>query len=209
MVLATALLTAVPAGRADAAVLVASWQMNDTGAVMSDSSGNGNQGILKNVATNGSTFGFRGLPSVVSVKHSAGLNPGAATFTASARIRFAAPPSTAVGDYDLVRKGLAGTVGGHWKMEIVQSGKGYCLFKGLSGRVVLTAGPNLADNAWHTVTCQRAGSTVTLTVDGTAYVKSGPTGTIANTSPVYVGAKTLAGGDQFTGDMDYVTLSSG
>lgn len=207
--LAAVILVVGLAGPAHAATTVADWQMNDTGTVMTDSSGLGNNGVLTNVGTDGSTFTFQGKPSVVSVKHSASLNPGSTTFTATARIRFATVPSSAVGDYDLVRKGLAGTAGGHWKMEIVQSGKGYCLFKGSAGRVVLTAGPNLADNAWHTITCQRAGTTVRLTVDGTTYSKSGPTGTIANTKPVYVGAKNLSGGDQYAGAMDFVTLSTG
>lgn len=194
---------------AQAATTVASWQMNDTGTVMTDSSGKANNGTVKNVVRDGSAFTFQGKPSVVSVKHSATLNPGTATFTATARLKFPAAPTAAVGDFDLVRKGLAGTAGGHWKMEIVRSGKAYCLFHGAAGRVVVTAGPNLADSTWHTISCQRAGSTVRLTVDGATFSKSGPTGNIANTSTAYVGAKNLAGGDQYTGSMDWVTLSVG
>ena len=194
---------------AQAATTVASWQMNDTGTVMTDSSGNANTGAVKNVIRDGSTFTFAGKPSVVSVKHSATLNPGTATFTATARVKFPAVPTVAVGDFDLVRKGLAGTAGGHWKMEIVRSGKAYCLFHGAAGRVVLSAGPNLADSSWHTISCQRAGSTVRLTVDGATYSKSGQTGNIANTSTAYVGAKNVSGGDQYTGSMDWVTLSTG
>jgi hypothetical protein len=197
------------AAPAQAATTVANWQMNDTGTVMTDSSGNANNGVVKNVVRDGSAFTFQGKPSVVSVKHSVTLNPGTAAFTAAARIKFAAVPSAAVGDYDLVRKGLAGTAGGHWKMEIVRSGKAYCLFHGSAGRVVLSAGPNLANNAWHTISCQRVGSTVRLTVDGVTYSKNGPTGNIANTSTAYVGAKNVAGGDQYTGSMDWVTLTTG
>lgn len=197
------------AAPAQAATVVANWQMNDTGTLMTDSSGHGNTGTLKNVRTNGSAFTFQGTPSVVSVKHATSLNPGSGTFTATVRLKFATPPSSSVGDYDLVRKGLAGTAGGHWKVEISQAGKAYCYFKGSTGRLVLTAGPSLANNAWHTISCQRAGTTVRLTVDGTVYTKSGPTGTIANTSALYVGAKGLSGGDQFAGSMDYVTLTAG
>jgi hypothetical protein len=188
--------------------------MDDTRPVMTDSSGNNLHGTTKNVAVNqpgkvGRAFGFLTKPSLVTVPTSPKLNPGSGTFSVSAWVKFAAKPSAAVGDYDLVRKGLAGTAGGHWKMEIVQSGSGYCLFKGPSGRVVLTKGPNLADNAWHSIRCTRSGTTVTLTVDGTTYTKNGPTGTIANTAPLLVGAKNASGGDQFSGYLDEVVITAG
>jgi Concanavalin A-like lectin/glucanases superfamily len=191
------------------ATTVASWQMNDTGTVMTDSSGHGLKGTLKNVVPNGSAFTFQGTPSVVSVNHSALLNPGTGTFTVTVRLKFPAVPTTSVGDFDLIRKGLSGYPGGHWKVEISPSGRGYCQFEGSTGRVILVAGPNLANNAWHTIVCQRSGTTVRLTVDGTTYTRSGPTGTIANTSTLYIGAKSLSGGDQFTGVMDYVTITAG
>ena len=206
---AVAVLTIAVAGPAHAATVVADWQMNDTGTVMTDSSGHGNNGTLKHVATNGSTFAFQGTPSVVAVPSSASLNPASASFTATARIKFASAPSSAVGDYDLVRKGLSGAAGGYWKMEIVQSGRGNCVFKGSAGSVILSAGPNLANNAWHTLSCTTTGSQLRLTVDGTTYTKTGRIGTIANTKIVTVGAKTLSGGDQYTGQMDRVTLSKG
>ena len=209
-----AALTVTMSGPAHAATTVALWHMEDRGTVMTDSSGNGLNGSLKNVVTGqpgvqGSAFQFRGTPSVVSVPHDARLNPGLGTFTATVAVKFPAPPTAAVGDFDLVRKGLAGTVGGHWKMEIAQSGKAYCYFKGSAGRLVLTAGPNLADDAWHSITCQRSGSQVRLTVDGTTYTKTGPTGTIANNKVTYIGAKGSTGGDQYTGLMDEVSLSVG
>ena len=213
LTLAAALGVLIP-GTAQAATTVALWHMDDLGSVMTDSSGNGLTGTLKNVVTGqpgvqGSAFKFQGTPSVVAVPHSVKLNPGAGVFTATVSVRFPAPPTAAVGDFDLVRKGLAGAAGGHWKMEIVQSGKAYCYFKGSAGRLVLTAGPNLANNAWHTITCQRTGNQVRLTVDGTTYTKNGPTGTIANDKVTYVGAKGSTGGDQYTGLMDEVSLSVG
>lgn len=207
-------LLAASASPAQAATTIALWHMDDRGSVMTDSSGNGLNGTLKNVLTGrpgvlGTAFEFKGTPSVVSLPHNAKLNPGSGVFTATARVRFASPPTPSVFDYDLIRKGLAGALGGHWKMEIRQNGKGYCLFKGSAGKVILTAGPNLADNAWHTVTCQRAGNQVRLIVDGTTFTKTGPTGTIANTKQIFVGAKGLTGGDQYTGLMDEVVLTSG
>lgn len=210
-VLGVSVLTPLPA---QAATTVALWHMDDLGSTMADSSGNQLNGALKNVRTGlpgvqGTAFQFQGTPSVVSVPNNAKLNPGPGTFTATVRVKFSAPPTSAVGDYDLIRKGLSGTPGGHWKMEIRQSGKAYCYFKGSAGRLVLSAGPNLANNAWHTITCQRAGDQVRLTVDGAVYTKTGPTGTIANSSVTFVGAKGLSGGDQYTGLMDEVSLSVG
>ena len=67
-------------------------------------------------------------------------------------MRFPDPPRT-VGDFDLVRKGLSGTDGGHWKMEIFSNGKGYCQFRGSSGTVTVNAGPRLDDDRWHRISC--------------------------------------------------------
>lgn len=199
---------------ASAATTAALWHMDDAGSVMVDSSGNGLNGASTNVAVGqpgavGSAYGFQRTPAYVTVPNNARLNPGTGDFTVSAKIRFSAPPSSSVGDYDLVRKGLAGTAGGNWKMEILQSGKAYCLFKGSAGRVVLTNGPVLADNVWHTVSCTRSGSTVRLEVDGATYTKSGPTGSIANTVALRVGNKNTAGGDQYAGLMDEVSITTG
>ena len=197
-----------------AATPVAIWHMNNTGNVMTDASGNGHRGTLRNVTTGkrgfaGTAFGFYSKPSRVKVPSSSLLNPRTDRFTVRVRVKFATRPTASVGDYDLVRKGLAGTAGGHYKVEILQNGYGYCLFKGAAGRVILSRGPNLADSSWHTITCRRYGRTVSLTIDGRTYQKAGPTGRIANTSPVFVGAKDDSGGDQYRGVMDEVTIWRG
>lgn len=210
----TAALAMTISDPARAASSVAVWHMDDVGSIMTDSSGNGLQGTLKNVVTrqpgfSGTAFMFRGTPSVVTVPHNTKLNPGSGIFTATLRVRFSAVPSNAVGDYDLIRKGLAGTAGGEWKMEILRSGKAYCLFHGSGGRLAFSAGPNLANNAWHAISCQRSGNQLRLTVDGVTFTKAGPTGTIANTSTTFVGAKSSSGGDQYSGLIDEVVLAVG
>jgi hypothetical protein len=201
-------------GAAQAATAVAVWHMNDSGSTMTDSSGNNLNGTLKNVTTgqagvSGTAFAWNVKPSVVTVKHSTKLNPGTAPFTVSLHVKFAARPSSSVGDFDLLRKGLSSTAGGEYKVEILRSGFAFCLFKGPGGQVSLSHGPNLANNAWHTITCNRSGSTLRLTIDGASFTKSGATGNIANTAPLYVGAKNPNGGDQYTGVMDEVTITSG
>ena len=199
---------------ASAAATVALWHLDDTGTVMADSSGNGLNGksvgvTLGQPGVAGTAYGFAKKPAYATVASSTKLNPGTAAFTVSARVKFATKPSAAVGDYDLVRKGLAGVQGGHWKMEIVASGKAYCLFHGAAGRVAFSNGPVLADNAWHAVSCTRSGTVVTLTVDGKTYSKTGATGSIANTSLLRVGNKNNSGGDQYTGLMDEVSIAAG
>ncbi len=198
---------------AQAATVVALWHMDDVGSAMTDASGNGLTGTLKNVATGqpgsaATAFGFAKTPSYVSVSSSK-LNPGTATFTVSARVRFTVLPSAAVGDYDIIRKGLSTTTGGDWKMEILRSGYAFCLFQGSSGKVSLSHGPSLADDRWHTITCQRTTTGVRLTVDGGSWSKAGATGKIANSSAVLLGAKSTSGADQYQGLLDEVAVSTG
>ncbi len=202
------------AGVARAASYSAVWHMDDAGTTMADSTGHGLTGTLTNVTVGapgavGTAFQFRARPASVKVASSPLLNPGSGAFTVTARVRFSVRPSTAVGDYDLVRKGLAATKGGDWKVEILPTGYAFCLFRGSAGTVSIKHGPNLADNRWHTIACRRSGSTVRLTVDGSSWTASGSTGTIANTSAVLLGAKGSGGEDQYAGLMDEVSVSTG
>ena len=199
---------------AHAATFSAVWHMDDTRATMADSTGHGLTGTLTGVTVGvpgavGTAFQFKTRPAYVKVGSSPLLNPGSGAFTVTARVRFSVRPSTSVGDYDLVRKGLVSTKGGDWKFEILPTGYAFCLFRGSAGTVSIKHGPNLADNRWHTVTCRRSGSTVRLTVDGSSWTASGSTGTIANSSAVLLGAKGTAGEDQYAGLLDEVTVSTG
>jgi len=108
-------------GTAEAATTAALWHMENP-SVMTDSSGNGNNGTTTGITSvagvSGKAYHFNGRNSVVTVPDSPSLNPANANLKIIARVRFTVVPSAAVGDYDLVRKGLAGTAGGEWKMEI-------------------------------------------------------------------------------------------
>jgi hypothetical protein len=205
------LLTAAPA---HAAAVVAAWNMEDTGSKMADSSGRGHTGTLHGVTVRqpgqpGLGYGFNGKPSYVTVPSAADFSPGTANIRISLSVRFSVLPSAAVGDYDLLRRGLSTTAGGDYKLEILGSGRAFCLFRGSGGPVSLSAGPNLADNQWHSLGCARIGKSVVLTVDGAAFTKAGTTGTIANTSAVFIGAKDGSGADQYRGLMDSVSISVG
>jgi hypothetical protein len=124
-------------------------------------------------------------------------------------VRFGSRPSPSVVDYDLMRKGLSTTSGGSFKMEILGNGQASCNFRGSSAEGVMTAGPNLANNAWHTITCTRSSGSVKLTVDAAVYSRSVTTGTISNSATVYIGAKNTSGEDQYTGLMDLVSVTKG
>jgi hypothetical protein len=208
-------LVALMAPPAEAATVVGLWHMDDIDRVMNDSSANNLDGsISSNVVTGqagalGTAFLFQSKPAWVSVPNSTKLNPGTGTFTVSVRVAFTVKPSSEVGDYDLARKGLSSTSGGNWKVEILRSGYAYCVFRGSSGSVSVTKGPDLSNGAWHTISCTRDSSGVRLTVDGSTSTKSGATGNISNSTTMFVGAKSSAGGDQYSGRLDELQITSG
>ena len=204
------------AGTAQAATPVAVWSMENPGA-MTDSSGNGNDGkttAITSVTDPGFGNGYHfGSSSYVTVPDAASLDPGRSDFSFTLRLRFDKPPSGATGDYDVIRKGVAGTTGGEWKMEIFPGGgltsPAFCLFKDDAKKTATLRGTkNLADGAWHTVTCAKTATKILLTVDGVTKSSAVTLGSIDNNQPVSVGRK-LGGGDQYVGDMDEVRVESG
>jgi hypothetical protein len=201
------------AGTADAATPVAIWNMDDPGR-MTDSSGNGNNSSSISVGSvadgvSGNAYRF-GANSSVTVPNSASLNPGTADFGFTAHVRFPTGPSAATGDYDLIRKGVASTGGGEWKMEIFPGGgytsPAFCLFKDALGKTATLRGTkNLADGAWHALTCAKTAKGISLTVDGVTKSSTVTLGSISNNQALSVGRK-LGGGDQYVGDMDEVRV---
>ncbi|MDH2443037.1 LamG domain-containing protein [Amnibacterium sp. CER49] len=209
-----ALVLATAQGASAASATVASWGMNDTGTTMSDSSGHGHNGTLHTVKTAqpgfaGSSFGFFGHPSYVSVPSAADLNPGTANFSFTLHVKFPNRPSSSVGDYDLMRKGLATTDGGSWKVEVLGSGKAFCDFRGATHEGTVTSTNALSAGAWHTITCTRTATTVQIVADGATVTKTVTTGSISNSGSVFLGAKNGTGADQLTGYLDSVTVRKG
>jgi hypothetical protein len=210
--LAMVALSASPVVAASPAAL---WHMDETsGNVMNDSSGHGFNGTLSNVKTgvagfNGSTaYGFNGSSSKVVVPDAAGLNPGTKDLVVSVHVAFTAVPAD---DYDLIRKGLQSTAGGDWKIEIVRvngAAIARCYLRGSSGSWQKTTGPNLADGAWHTITCERHATTVQMSVDGTVWKKTTTIGSLSNTTSLSIGAK-AGGGDWTKGTIDEVSITIG
>lgn len=215
-ILAAGALVAFVVPSAASASVVSVWHMDETsGTTMRDSVGP-NNGTLTNVALGqpgflSQAFGFNGSSSIVKVPNSASLFLGASDFTVTLHVKFAAVPSAAVGDYDLIRRGLSSSTGGDWKIEILPrdswtTGRASCHASGSVGSSTSTNGPNLADNAWHTITCIKRASSLTLQVDGVSYAKSATIGSITNTSQLTMGAK-ISNGDWYGGLMDEVRFS--
>jgi Concanavalin A-like lectin/glucanases superfamily len=190
--------------------LRAFWQMEDRARLVDSSRyrNNGNTHHIKGVADGfrGKAYHFNGSNSIAKVPSSHSLNSGSADLRLTLHLKFTQPPSTAVGDYDLIRKGLSTSVGGDYKAEILQSGRAFCLFKDSSETVgKIVNGPNLADGRWPTLSCTKTSTSVQLTVDGTTYTKHVHLGSIANGSPLTVGAQ-AGGADWFAGNMDEVSV---
>jgi hypothetical protein len=207
-----AVAVALPA-QAALATTVALWHMDETsGSTMLDSVGS-NDGTLKNVALGkpgfrGKAYSFNGSSSIVTVPSSTALNPGSADFSFIVHVKFSKVPPT---DYDLLRKGLSSTSGGDYKLEILRrdsgtTGRASCHFEGSHASTTKTAGPNLANGSWHTITCTKRASTITLSVDGVNYAKSVSVGSIGNNAVLTIGAKS-GGGDWYNGLMDEVSIS--
>ncbi len=197
---------------AHAGTVVGLWHMDEnSGSTMQDSSGNGNDGNLTDVTlglpgVSGTAYGFNGSTSLASVPSNDSLNPGNADIVLTAHVKFTGPFLD--DSYDIIRKGKAATTGGEYKMEIMNSGQLKCLFKGNAGTADKTAGsgqPALADGQWHTIRCLKTANTVTVKVDGYSASSNESAGSISNTAPLRIGAKT-PGDDVYNGVMDEVSV---
>jgi hypothetical protein len=194
----------------------AHWTFDEPGsppASLIDTSGNGNNGTPEGGVTgNGSAYTFDGRTGRVVVPDSPTLNPGTADF--SYTVTFTTGLPAAGTDYDLLRKGVAATTGGEFKVEVLNINgvaKAFCLVKDLNKHVgsIRAGKTTLADGKSHTVTCAKTTTGVTITVDSLAPVTktvSGGLGSVSNGSALTIGAKAGSGGDWFAGSVLEATL---
>jgi hypothetical protein len=147
----------------------------------------------------------------VVVPDSDSLDPEESDITLSAGVKVTDKPMDD-DSYDIVRKGLSGTPGGDYKMEIKRTanpavGKLHCLFKGDGGMVDIVARQDIVDGNWHRLECIKTRTSVEARVDGSVSTKAGSAGSISNASEVMVGAKTANPlDDVFGGSMDFVSI---
>lgn len=206
-----------PQAASAAATQVAEWEMDEaTGATkMIDDSGNDNTGTISSKVITGRTghsgkaYEFKGDGGLVSVPDDSTLDPGSSAYTVSLYFKSSVKPSDSVGDYDLIRKGLSTSSGGDWKVEVLQSGKAYCHFRGSSRSVNLTGDSNVVDGSWHKILCRTSSSGTRLEVDGDREASTSKRpGTISNSSILTVGAKNDHE-DETTGLLDEVEIVKG
>jgi hypothetical protein len=202
-------------GPALAASPTAMWHLDEkSGSIAHDATGHGYDGAIKNVklgvpGKSGTAFEFNGTSSRILVNDAPGLRAGDRDIVATLSVSFTAVPA---GDYDLIRKGVSSSSGGDWKMEIIpSSGRAiaYCYWKGSASSKGKSAGPNLADGKWHTITCEKHATSVALVVDGVRFTSTKTIGRIDNTAQVSIGAKAGSGGDWYKGRMDEVSVTIG
>lgn len=149
-------------------------------------------------------------PGYVQVSNSDQIRMTYFPITVSVQVKGVRVPSTAVGDYDVVR----GTPDGNWKVEIVAkdnrtSAKAACFFKGPKGKGTAAGGLDLSQQkAWATISCTNTGTAIELRVNGVLSKKvTVATGSIPNPGPLLIGAKDTSGGDQFSGYAKDVQIS--
>jgi hypothetical protein len=189
---------------------VGRWHLDERSGTTVEDSASTHDGTSSNVALgqpglSGTSYGFNGVNSVVRVPSAPGLNPGTADFTFGAAVNFTELPPP--GNWDVVRKGVAGSTGGYYKLEVFTGNGGArarCAFRdanGLSTSVV--RGTGLNDGQWHQLACAKKADRVTLTVDGSANSTVVSLAGISNSSELTVGAKP-SGGDNYSGLIDEV-----
>ena len=206
------------------AAVVSSWALNDpSGSATVHDSADSNNGTATDVTFNGSYANFNGTSSRITVPYNANLSPGTANVTASVQINTTYMPGTGSLDFDLIRSSPTGKM---YKVELFPHGgkaQAQCIFHGsLNGtatRITLHAGPSLDDGVWHTITCTKTATQVTLTITTNNMVIGTWTaaiqiGTITNrkNSVFALGYKPVPGGtdgDFFHGQMRNASVSIG
>ena len=199
---------------ASSSSVVGLWHLDEmSGKTAFDSSGNGNNGAISGPVTLGvpghlnTAYSF--VPkSTVIVPNASDLVPGTATITISYWLNSTTLPCCNGVDYDMFTKGDHSSRGGQIKIEVQENGQASCMFRGALGGKQLQAGPNVVDGHWHQVICQRIGTQIIETVDGSSFSTTKATGAIAVADPIRLGSH-KNGGDWYKGVLDEVTYSIG
>jgi len=140
------------------------------------------------------------------------LNPGARPISFGASVRLDKDEPTK--GENVLQKGYSAT-GSQWKLQIDGAeGKPSCVFVDDHRKTIHLAlsSVSVADGRWHALECRRAGSQVTVLVDGVP--RGGVTIpadlAVDNKIPLSVGGKgSFSNNDQFQGALDDVWVSVG
>jgi hypothetical protein len=220
--LAAAFVVLVVVGASPAAadpVPVALWHLDETSGTSAFDAVGGNTGTIHNVTLGvpgfaGTAYRFDGKTTYVQVPSSDALNPGVAPIQFTVHIRYTKTPgSTSTTDYDVLRKGTSSDSAQFYKLEIRHDNRAVCRFVGsktTSSGILIHTGPTLNNGQWHTVTCTKSDTQISLIVDGRTFTKNGVVGSIGNSGPLTLGAKPGSRyTDFYNGDLDEVSVSIG
>jgi hypothetical protein len=224
----TALATARPAARTteSTAVMVARYSFDQSGTrALIDDSGYGHtlrivsaQGGKVSSVTHGAGLALQ-FPKkcsgtcdrvVLQAASAADLNPGNAAFRYGATVRLARSQTSS--GQNVLQKGYSAT-GGQYKLQIDGSaGRPSCVMVD-GARTALhlaRSSVTVADGGWHQLECRRAGTGLTLFVDGvvrgTASIPDSLS--VDNTAPLSIGGKgAYQDNDQFQGAVDDVWIT--
>jgi hypothetical protein len=212
-VLVTGVLVAIPVIADAASVRVAIWHMGTLTLdrhTMGDTSISvpSNDGTTTDIKVvrgfDGYAYKFNGTSSRVVVPDHASLDPASKPFSITLHAKFRARPVSGV--YNLLSKGGGKTR--FYKAVISQKGKAVCSFKGGLRIASVHGASSLADKRWHTIVCAKAGSKISITVDGATTSANVRVGSISNARRLFVGAG-ASGGSKYRGVMDEVTIRAG
>lgn len=183
--------------------------------VAEDSSGQGHDGVnqgrpdVGRPGHRGTSYSFAQDGSWVQVPSNPRLNPQSRDFLYSAWINFDHRPVRRE-TYDIIRKGLAFSSGGDFKLEIVPPGRIKCSAKDSTGNLATLTdeGTDVADARWHHVGCARTGGTWSVVVDDAVTSEPTTLGRVGNTIALSLGSK-YGREDGVAGRVDEVVLAIG
>ncbi|GAA3341591.1 hypothetical protein GCM10020358_33550 [Amorphoplanes nipponensis] len=209
---------------------VASYNFDSTVADGTFDDGSGNGHLLRTLAVNGGAItrvahgagqGVTFPPKcagtdcprvVLQAADGADLNPAARNLRFGAAVRLS-PAETSTGE-NVMQKGYS-TVGGQYKLQVDGvSGKPSCVLSDKTDPAIHVAKTptSISDGSWHTLECRRAGTALTIVVDGRAggSVTVPATLEVVTSQPLSLGGKgTGVNNDQFHGSLDDVWIAIG
>ena len=164
-----------------------------------DVTGNGHNGIIQGPVElglpghddEGTSFSFAEKGSWVMVPSSAALNAGTSDFLVSVWLKVEANPPDTGETYDVVRKGIAYTVPGEYRLELLGSGAVACSARDAANTLAdVTSDQRLVgDGSWHQIGCARTGNQWSVIVDGKVTSDTVELGAVSNTVALSIGSK--------------------
>ena len=164
--------------------------------VAADATGHGHAGIIQGPVQrgqpghDGSAFSFAERGAWIMVPSSPQLNAGTSNFLVTVWVQVES--SVDAGEtYDIVRKGIAYTVPGEFKLELLGSGQVRCTAKDNANRSAqvtseLTLSPG---GGWHKIGCARTGRHWSVLVDDLISSVAVDLGGVSNSVALSIGSK--------------------